>query len=146
MKSSSQTPRAIRLTCSFPKKLRALPWWIRFPRRSCRRARLVWAQIDPRGEHSEYEFQYGTSDCASSPSSCVTVPIPAGEIAAGFGDQGVSVTLEGLQPATAYHYRVAGEQRERQRGRRAGGEHVHDASVGGRAAGWARVGNGLAAR
>ncbi len=64
------------------------------------------AQIDPRGEHSEYEFQYGTSDCASSPASCVTVPVPAGEIAAGFGDQGVSVTLEGLQPASAYHYRV----------------------------------------
>ena len=64
------------------------------------------AQIDPRGERSEYEFQYGTSDCASSPASCVTVPIPAGEIAAGFGDQGVSVTLEGLQPATAYYYSV----------------------------------------
>ena len=64
------------------------------------------AQIDPRGARSEYEFQYGTVDCASSPSSCATVPVPAGEIAAGFGDQGVSVTVEGLRPASAYYYRV----------------------------------------
>ena len=49
------------------------------------------AQIDPRGERSEYEFQYGTADCAETPSSCATVPVPAGEIAAVFGDQSVSV-------------------------------------------------------
>ncbi|HTZ64639.1 MAG TPA: hypothetical protein VMB51_11090 [Solirubrobacteraceae bacterium] len=64
------------------------------------------AQIDPRGERSEYEFQYGTSDCATSPGACTSVPVPARELAAGFGDQGVSVTLEGLRPATAYCYRV----------------------------------------
>jgi WD40-like Beta Propeller Repeat len=64
------------------------------------------AQIDPRGERGEYEFQYGTSDCVSDPASCATLPVPAGELTAGFGDQSVSVTVEGLQPAGAYYYRV----------------------------------------
>jgi hypothetical protein len=64
------------------------------------------AEIDPRGARSEYEFQYGTADCASAASSCSTVPVPAGQIAAGFGDQRVDVTVEGLQPATAYYCRA----------------------------------------
>ena len=33
-------------------------------------------------------------------------PVPPGQISAGFGDQGVSVTLDGLQPQRAYYYRV----------------------------------------
>ena len=53
-----------------------------------------------------------------SPASCATVPVPAGEIAAGFGDQGVSVTVEGLQPATAYYYRVLASNASGSSGRR----------------------------
>jgi hypothetical protein len=64
------------------------------------------AQIDPRGADSEYSFQYGTADCALSGSSCTSVPMPAGQLVAGFGDRRVSVTVQGLQPATAYFYRV----------------------------------------
>ena len=64
------------------------------------------AQIDPDGASSEYVFQYGTVDCASSPGSCTSTPVPAGQLAAGFGDERVSVTVDGLQPATAYYYRV----------------------------------------
>jgi hypothetical protein len=64
------------------------------------------AQIDPGGAQSEYYFQYGTADCATSPSACAQVPVPAGELGAGFGDREVSVEVKGLVPATAYYYRV----------------------------------------
>ncbi len=69
-------------------------------------ASALSAQIDPGGLETEYDFEYGTIDCASSPSSCAQVPVPAGEINAGFGDQSVSVQVSGLAPATAYYYRV----------------------------------------
>ena len=62
------------------------------------------AEIDPEGAETEYFFEYGTVDCAISPSSCTQLPVPAGEINAGFGDQEVSVEVNGLQPATAYYY------------------------------------------
>ena len=62
------------------------------------------AQIDPEGAETEYYFEYGTVDCAISPSSCIQVPAPAGKIKAGFGDQEVGVEVKGLQPATAYYY------------------------------------------
>ena len=64
------------------------------------------AQIDPRGAETEYEFQYGTVECAKSSGSCAVAPVPEGEIKPGFGDRAVSVTLHNLQPATAYYYRV----------------------------------------
>lgn len=64
------------------------------------------AQIDPQGVETEYFFQYGTVDCANSPASCTEIPLPAGKIKSGFGDQEVSVEVTGLAPATAYYYRV----------------------------------------
>jgi DNA-binding beta-propeller fold protein YncE len=63
-------------------------------------------QIDPGGAQTEYYFEYGTAECASTPSTCVRTPVPSGEIEAGFGDREVSVEVTGLQPATAYFYRV----------------------------------------
>jgi hypothetical protein len=62
------------------------------------------AQIDPRGAETEYYFQYGSVDCAVRPDACVDVGV--GKLAAGFGDQGVTVEVGGLAPATAYYYRV----------------------------------------
>ena len=62
------------------------------------------AQIDPRGTEAEYEFEYGTSDCVTDPSSCTS--LTGGKIAAGFGDQDVHAVVEGLSPGTAYFYRV----------------------------------------
>ena len=64
------------------------------------------AQIDPGGAQTEYWFQYGTVNCATSPSSCAQAPLPAGELKAGFGDQAVSVRVSGLAPASAYYCRV----------------------------------------
>lgn len=64
------------------------------------------AQIDPHGLKTEYSFEYGTVDCAASPSSCTSVPVPPGTIEAGFGAQGVGVLLHDLQPGTTYYYRL----------------------------------------
>ncbi len=62
------------------------------------------AQIDPHGHEAEYHFQYGTSDCVVSPSSCTDLPTV--KVASSFGDQEVHVVVEGLTPATAYYYRL----------------------------------------
>jgi DNA-binding beta-propeller fold protein YncE len=62
------------------------------------------AQIDPRGAQSEYHFEYGTAACQASAAACVALPV--GVVPAGFGDQGVSVTVSGLAPATAYYFRL----------------------------------------
>jgi hypothetical protein len=62
------------------------------------------AQIDPRGGETEYYFQYGTVDCALSTTSCRDSAV--GKLAAGFGDQEVSLEVTGLEPGTAYFYRV----------------------------------------
>ncbi len=60
-------------------------------------------EIDPNGAASEYHFLYGTSDCATEPSSCTSLPVPAGQIQVGYGDQHVSLEVSGLQPASAYY-------------------------------------------
>ncbi|HTZ63860.1 MAG TPA: hypothetical protein VMB51_07120 [Solirubrobacteraceae bacterium] len=62
------------------------------------------AQIDPRGARTEYEFQYGTSECVQDLSACAD--LAAGEVPVGFGDVGVSAQVDDLQPATGYFYRV----------------------------------------
>jgi NHL repeat/WD40-like Beta Propeller Repeat len=62
------------------------------------------AQIDPHGAETEYHFQYGTSDCATDASACTD--LPAGKIVSGYGDVTVSAQVHGLEPATAYYYRV----------------------------------------
>ncbi len=62
------------------------------------------AEIDPGGLATEVRFQYGTRDCTETPAACSEAS--AGTLAAGFGDVGAHVELEGLQPATAYYYRV----------------------------------------
>jgi DNA-binding beta-propeller fold protein YncE len=67
------------------------------------------AQIDPHGEDTHYHFQYGTVDCAASPSSCTDVPMPPGDIGEGFGDASASVQLHDLQPSTTYYYLAIAE-------------------------------------
>ncbi len=58
------------------------------------------ALINPLGEDATYEFEYG-----SSPSYGSTVPIPAGEIAAGTSAVPVSAQVTGLNGGV-YHFRV----------------------------------------
>jgi DNA-binding beta-propeller fold protein YncE len=64
----------------------------------------LFAEIDPHGATTEYEFQYGTSSCVSVPSPCAERA--RGTITAGFGDQQVKAQLTGLTPNTTYYYRV----------------------------------------
>ena len=64
-------------------------------------------QVNPEGSDTHYYFQYGTADCVSEPQACSDTPAaPGGDLGAGFADQPVQVTLSGLSPATAYHYRL----------------------------------------
>ena len=91
---------------------------------------LLRAQVDPEGAETEYQFQYGTVDCTVVPSACAQVPVPAGEIEGGFGDQTVSVEVGGLQPATAYYYRLLATQLAgRSGGARALAERLHDVAL-----------------
>ena len=65
------------------------------------------AQIDPKGSDTHYFFQYGTSNCAATPSPCTDVPAaPGTDLGSGFGDQTVEVTLEGLTSDATYFFRV----------------------------------------
>ena len=64
----------------------------------------LFAEIDPHGGASEYEFQYGTSSCVGEPSPCTGRS--AGSIAAGYGDAQVKADVQGLQADTTYYYRV----------------------------------------
>jgi hypothetical protein len=61
-------------------------------------------EIDPNGATTEYFFEYGTSNCASDAEACTAVPVPSATVAAGYGDQPVSVVVSGLATATAYYY------------------------------------------
>ncbi len=79
---------------------------------TARSARLV-AQINPLSEEGEapttYRFEYGRCLAATRcPESGyeASVPVPAGQIQADFESHTVATTLEGLQPATTYHFRV----------------------------------------
>jgi hypothetical protein len=63
------------------------------------------AKLDPDGEDTHYHFEYGTSDCAGSPSACKPAQ-PETDIGAATTDQAASLYLQELTPGTTYHYRV----------------------------------------
>ncbi len=61
------------------------------------------AQINPNTLETTYHFEYGTEDCSLG--TCTSTP--EGTIPAGHKPVAVSPQeIEGLQPGTAYHYRV----------------------------------------
>jgi DNA-binding beta-propeller fold protein YncE len=59
------------------------------------------AGINPDGIATHYHFEYGPSAVYST-----SIPIPEGEIPAGFGEQAVSINVTGLKPNTTYHFRI----------------------------------------
>jgi hypothetical protein len=65
---------------------------------------LLNAEINPGGEATAYHFEYGPDDCTATP--CTTVPVP--DVAIGSGNTYLlrSIRLDGLEPATTYHFRV----------------------------------------
>jgi hypothetical protein len=64
------------------------------------------AQVNPNNQETSYRFVYATDEAFTNP---VNVP-GASPLSASFGDQAVSVDLEGrLTPDTTYYYRVIAE-------------------------------------
>jgi DNA-binding beta-propeller fold protein YncE len=65
------------------------------------------AQINPLGSDTSAYFQYGSTNCATSPGSCVSVPLPPGaDLGSGEAGQPLGVHLQNLTPGSIYHYRV----------------------------------------
>jgi hypothetical protein len=62
---------------------------------------VIEAEIDPHGQPTTYQVQYGTSTAYGS-----VAPAPAAELAAFTSTHGVLVGLNGLGPGTIYHYRI----------------------------------------
>ncbi len=60
------------------------------------------AQVNPEGFPATYRFEYGT-DTGYGASS----PVPDGSVGSDATVHGVSQALEGLQPGTVYHFRIA---------------------------------------
>jgi NHL repeat/WD40-like Beta Propeller Repeat len=63
-------------------------------------ARLI-AELNPHGLASEYHFEYGLSSSYEH-----SAPVPDAHAGGGSEDATFSVTIQSLQPNTAYHYRV----------------------------------------
>ena len=64
-------------------------------------------QVDPLGTSTSAYFQYGTVSCATSPASCIDVPVPPGtDVGSAEGYQALNVHLQSLAPSTTYYYRV----------------------------------------
>jgi DNA-binding beta-propeller fold protein YncE len=64
------------------------------------------AQINPLGSDTSAYFQYGGTSCATSPGSCVSVPLPRADLGSGEGSQPLGIHLQNLTPGSTYHYRV----------------------------------------
>jgi sugar lactone lactonase YvrE len=62
------------------------------------------AQINPNELVTGYHFEYGLVDCATGP--CTSIPAKDASIAKGSAPVPVSAAIEGLSPATIYHFRV----------------------------------------
>jgi hypothetical protein len=64
------------------------------------------ALVNPLGNDTTYQFQYGTQSCQEDPGACTVIPAAPEDIGNGSLDVAREATLTGLAPATTYHYRV----------------------------------------
>jgi hypothetical protein len=74
------------------------------------------AQVNPEGASATYRFEYDTSEYDSSAAHGQSSPFPEGSAGEGSSPVTVETHVQGLTPATVYHFRVAidsagGEQR-----------------------------------
>jgi hypothetical protein len=65
---------------------------------------VLQAKVNPGGEATTYNFEYGTADCSANP--CAGIPVPNGNVGAGSGVIEVSNEIAALSPGTTYHFRV----------------------------------------
>jgi hypothetical protein len=68
------------------------------------KAAVLEASVNPEGEATTYQFQYGLADCASNP--CASIPAVAAGIGSGSEAVRVAKEVSGLEPGTTYHFRV----------------------------------------
>jgi hypothetical protein len=67
------------------------------------------AQVNPNYQETTYSFQYATEESVLLEGHGTTVlggTLPAGSIPTGFGEHSAHAFISGLQPNTAYYYRV----------------------------------------
>ncbi len=70
-------------------------------------ATRLFARVDPHGADTQFYFQYGIADCASTPEACTDVPLlPGRDIGEGYGAVATTTLIEGLAPGMTYSYRV----------------------------------------
>lgn len=68
---------------------------------------VLQAQINPLGSDTHYYFQYGTSNCGTSPATCTDLPaLPGADIGSAETDQRASMALRSLLPDTTYYFRI----------------------------------------
>jgi phosphodiesterase/alkaline phosphatase D-like protein len=65
------------------------------------------AEINPEASETTYRFEYDTSEYATNTAHGGSAPSPEGEVPQAPTPATVMVHLQGLTPATVYHYRVA---------------------------------------
>jgi hypothetical protein len=70
-------------------------------------AAQLQAEINPHHAETSYHFEWGTQACSSH--TCLSVPIPDGEINAGGEGVVVAATIAGLSPQTTYHFRIVAD-------------------------------------
>lgn len=71
-------------------------------------SRTLTAQVNPSGAETHYHFEYGSEACVAVPSTCVSAPVPAGDLGGGTTDREASIELRGLPPGL-YHFRLVAE-------------------------------------
>jgi hypothetical protein len=70
------------------------------------------ADINPGGKPTQYEFLYGTADCATTPEACAEAPLEENEVKASTSPKPVKAPITGLSPATTYHFLLEAHNNE----------------------------------
>ena len=63
------------------------------------------ATLDPQGKATKYHFEYGPAPCSEEPDPCAALP-EGPQLSKESPPVTVSAELEGLSPATTYHFRL----------------------------------------
>jgi hypothetical protein len=73
---------------------------------------VLHARLNPNTLETTYWFEYGLTDCAEPPESCVKIPSGGASAGGGHLSVPVSAAISGLTPGTRYFFRVVAENSE----------------------------------